>query len=90
MEDKSITDLIKSLEQIKEQQAKGRTTIISVYSFASLILLTLNGLHAIDIPWIYCLLPVGLEIALVGLAALLLTVSVGIMLAAAKSMSKLQ
>ena len=90
MQNKDIENLIKSTEKMKEQQAKSKSVIMSVFSFASLVLLLLNGLHAIDIPWLYCLVPVGIEIVLTLLGSLLLAVMVGSLASVAASISKLK
>lgn len=90
MQNEAIQNLIKSTEKMKEQQAKSKSVIMSVFSFASLVLLTLNGLHAIDIPYVFCLVPVGIEILLVLLGTLLLSIMVAAMVAIAAKISSLE
>lgn len=90
MQNKEVEALLKSTEQLKEQQLNHKTVIMSVFSFASLVLLTLNGLHAIDIPWLYCLLPVGIEILLSLLGSLLLMIMVASLASVASSIARLK
>lgn len=81
-----MTTVKETIDSIQQQVDKigalnRRTTVISPFTFLSLALLLLNGIHAINIPWTTCLLPVGVEVVIVTLGMFVVSALLGGLLA---------